>query len=106
MSYLLALRGEKKRSEELLAKVIGESAMSARATDYHHVTYEIACIYAINGNGPEAMKWLRETANRGFRSYTLFARDPFLDKIRRSTPFGQFMTEMRAEYEQLRTEFS
>ena len=106
MSYLLALRGERERSEELLAGVIGEYTTSSRATDYHHVTYEIACIYAINGNGPEAMKWLRETAKRGFRSYTLFARDPFLDKIRQSAAFGQFMTEMRAEYEQLRTEFS
>ncbi len=105
-SYLLALRGERKRSEELLARVISVSALSPHATNYHHVTYDIACIYAINGNGPEAMKWLRETAKRGFRSYTLFARDPFLDNIRQSTPFGQFMTEMRAEYEQLRTEFS
>ena len=106
MSYLLALRGEKKGSEELLAKAIDGFPMSARATNYHHVTYEIACIYAINGNGVEAMKWLRETAKRGFRSYTLFARDPFLDRIRQSTAFAQFMTEMRAEYEQLRTEFS
>jgi eukaryotic-like serine/threonine-protein kinase len=105
-SYLLALRGEKVRSEELLAKVIGESAMSPRATDYHHDSYEIACIHAINGNGPEAMKWLRETAKAGFRSHTLFARDPFLDKIRRSAQFGQFMAEMGAEYEQLRAEFS
>jgi hypothetical protein len=52
------------------------------------------------------MKWLRTTAETGFRSYTLFARDPFLNKIRQSKPFGQFMTEMNAEYEQLRTEFS
>ena len=80
--------------------------MSTRATNYHHVTYDIACIYAINGNGPEAMKWLQETAKSGFRSHTLFARDPFLDKIRRLPQFGQFMAEMRAEYEQLRTEFS
>ena len=84
-SYLLALGGERKRSEEFLAKTISESALSPRANNYHHVTYDIACIYAINGNGPEAMKWLRETAKRGFRSHTLFARDPFLDKIRRLT---------------------
>ena len=79
-SYLLALGGERKRSEEFLAKMISESALSPRANNYHHVTYDIACIYAINGNGPEAMKWLQETAKRGFRSYTLFARDPFLEQ--------------------------
>ena len=51
------------------------------------------------------MKWLLETA-KGIPFYPRFARDPFLDKIRQSTPFRQFMTEMRAEHEQLRTEFS
>ncbi len=106
MSYLLALKGEKRRSEELLDKVIRETSISTRATYYHHFTYDIACIYAINGNAQEAMKWLRTTADTGFRSYTLFARDPFLDKIRRLPQFGRFMAEMRAEYEQLRTEFS
>ena len=40
------------------------------------------------------------------RREALFARDPFLDKIRRLPQFGQFMAEMRAEYERLRTEFS
>ena len=106
MSYLLALRGERRRSEELLAKVLRETSISTRATYYHHFSYDIACIHAINGNGQEAMKWLRTTADNGFRSYTLFARDPFLDRIRRLPQFGQFMAEMRAEYEQLRTEFS
>ena len=106
MPYLLALSGEKKDSEELLAKVIRQFPISARATDYHHVTYEIACIYAINGNEPEAMKWLQATAESGLRSHTLFARDPYLDKIRRLPQFGRFMAEMKAEYEQLRTEFS
>ena len=52
------------------------------------------------------MKWLQATAENGFRSHTLFARDPFLDKIRRLPQFTQFMAEMRAEYEHLRTEFS
>jgi Tfp pilus assembly protein PilF len=105
MSYLLALEGDKKGSEELLARVIRETAISPRATFYHHFTYDIACIYAINGNGPEALKWLRTTADNGFRSHTLFARDPFLDKIRQLPQFGQFMAETGAEHEKLRTEF-
>ena len=52
------------------------------------------------------MKWLRESAEKGLRSYTLFARDPSLHKIRRLPEFRQFMGEMRAEYEQLRNEFT
>ena len=89
-----------------MAKAIRESSISTRATYYHHLTYDIACIYAINGNGQEAMKWLRTTTENGFRSHTLFARDSFLDKLRRLPQFEQFMAEMKFEYEQLRTEFS
>ena len=106
-SYLLALRGERQGSEALLRRVIDalpENA-SKRATNYHHRTYDIACVHAINGNGPEAMKWLRESADRGLRSYTLFARDPFLDNIRQLPEFEQFMSEMKAQYDQLRSEF-
>jgi hypothetical protein len=106
VAYLLGLEGEKEGSEELLVKAISKfPAPARRATNYHHFTYEIACVYAINGNGPGAMKWLRESAEKGLRSYTLFARDPFLHKIRRLPEFRRFMGEMRAEYEQLRNEF-
>ena len=106
MAYLLGLEGEKKGSEELLAKAISTfPAPARRATNYHHFTYEIACVYAINGNGHGAMKWLRESAEKGLRSYTLFARDPFLDKIRRLPEFRQFIGDMRVEHEQLRNEF-
>jgi TolB-like protein len=105
LPYLLALRGEKQESEELLAGIIRAFPISDRATDYHHVTYEIACVYAVNGNGAEAMKWLQATADSGFRSHTLFARDPYLDKLRRLPQFEQFMAKLGAEYGRLRTEF-
>lgn len=105
-SFLLALKGEKKRSEELLAKEISDIDESfRRATSYHHFTYEVACIYAINGNVPEAMKWLRDSAEKGNPSYTLLARDPFLDKIRQSPEFIEFMAELKLEYDKYRSEF-
>lgn len=105
-SYLLALKGERPGSEDLLGKFIDAiSKDSKRANNYHHRTYDIASVYAINGNAPEAMKWLRESTDRGFRSYPLFARDPFLDKIRQLPEFRQLMTEIKAEYDQLRKEF-
>ncbi len=105
-SYLLALKGEKKRSEKLIAKEISEIDDSIRrATSYHHFMYEVACIYAINGNVPEAMKWLRDSAEKGNPSYTLFARDPFLDKIRQSPEFIEFMAELKIEYDLYRSEF-
>jgi protein kinase/serine/threonine-protein kinase len=103
--YLLALQGKKAGSEELLAEIIRALPVSPRATDYHHLTYEIACIYALNGNESEAMKWLQKTADNGFRSQTLFSRDPYLDRIRQTQQFEKFMAKLAAEYGRLRTEF-
>jgi serine/threonine protein kinase len=105
-AYLLALEGKKRGSEALLNKMTRDLPISARATNYHHVTYEIACVYALNGNELEAMRWLQHSAEKGLRSYTLFARDPYLDKVRRVPTFSQFLAQMRAEYERLRNEFA
>ncbi|MGB7209675.1 MAG: hypothetical protein WBD27_13515, partial [Pyrinomonadaceae bacterium] len=105
-SFLLALKGEKKGSEKLVAKVISDiNESDRRNTAYHHLTYNIACVYAINGNVPESMKWLRDSAEKGNPSYTLFARDPFLDKIRQSPEFIEFMAELKLEYDKYRSEF-
>jgi TolB-like protein/Tfp pilus assembly protein PilF len=105
-SYLLAFKGDRKGSEEFLAKFIGSlSADRKRSNNYHHLAYDIASVYALNGNGTEAMKWLRVSAALGFRSYPLFSRDPLLDNIRQLPEFGQFLAEIKTEYDGLRKEF-
>jgi eukaryotic-like serine/threonine-protein kinase len=102
-SMLLALEGNKRASEELVPKII--AGKDRRRPDYHHTTYGVACIYAVNGNVAEAMKWLRETAATGNPSYTLFARDAFLNRIRKSQEFIEFMAELKPQYEKYRSEF-
>ena len=72
---------------------------------YHHATYNIACLYALGGKSVEAVKWLRETAARGFPSYTLFERDPYLNRIRQSPEFIRFMEEQKAQHERYKREF-
>lgn len=105
-SYLLAFKGDRKASEESLAKFIDSMPLDRkRSNNYHHLIYDIASVYALNGDGTEAMKWLRQCAALGFRSYTLFARDPLLDNIRQLPEFAQFMTEIKTEYDGLRDEF-
>lgn len=71
----------------------------------HHLTYDVARIYALGGNSKEALKWLRITVNEGFPCYTLFARDSFLDPIRKDPAFIQFMTEMKTRCDGYRREF-
>ena len=102
-SMQFAMEGRKRESEALVPAILKE--VDRLRPSYHHDTYDIVCIYAMNGNVPEAMKWLRETATKGNPSYTLFNRDPFLDKIRQSPEFVQFMAELKPQYDRYRAEF-
>jgi dTDP-4-dehydrorhamnose reductase len=72
---------------------------------YHHVTYNIASVYALAGKTNEAVKWLRTTAETGMPNYPLFARDPHLNRIRKETAFIEFMAELQPRWEGLKKEF-
>jgi tetratricopeptide (TPR) repeat protein len=102
MSQLLALQGRRKEAEALGLRLVGKAPKDKY---YHHVTYDLARIYALDGNGAEALRWLRATVEAGFPCYTLFARDPYLDRIRQDPDFVQFMAEMKNRWEGYRREF-
>jgi TolB-like protein/Flp pilus assembly protein TadD len=101
-ALLMALQG---RHREAQAAVPGIMEKVRRDKAYHHYTYDLARIYALGGKGEEALKWLRITVKEGFPCYTLFARDPFLDPIRKDPAFIQFMAEMKTRWEGYQREF-
>ena len=101
LALLLALRqvSELKRLSHQL-----EQERNNRA--YHHVTYDIACVFALAGKSDEAVKWLRTTADTGMPNYPLFARDPHLNRIRKAPAFNQFMTELKTRWTSYQGELS
>jgi hypothetical protein len=101
-ALLLALQGKHSEAQSAVPRIM-EKVRRDKA--YHHFTYDIARIYALNGKGQEALKWLRITVKEGFPCYTLFARDSFLDPIRKDPAFIQFMTEMKTQWEGYRHQF-
>nr|MBA3716206.1 protein kinase [Pyrinomonadaceae bacterium] len=103
-SILLALRGDFRAAEAEIPFLL--SKRSVKAFDYHHLTYDIACVYALAGKSDEAVKWLRETAATGFQCYPLFERDHYLNRVRQAPEFIQFMAEMKAQNERYRREFA
>jgi DNA-binding winged helix-turn-helix (wHTH) protein/TolB-like protein len=103
-ALLLALRGDHSAANAEIPDLIRE--LPAKNRTYHHATYNLACIYALSGNSADAVKWLRETASSGFPEYPLFERDRYLDPIRQSPEFVQFMSEMKLQNERLKAEFS
>ena len=103
-SYLalaIALAGDQTAAIESVP-VIVKDATKNRA--YHHVTYNVASIYALSGNAAEAVKWLRETADNGMPNYPLIARDKNLDGIRESAEFKEFIGNVRGVWERYRDE--
>ena len=103
-ALLLAARGRFPEAEAQIPVVLGRHPLKDPL--YHHAAYDIACIYALEGKSAEAVKWLRESAVSGYHLYPRYTRDAFLDPIRHSPEFTQFLGEMKAENDKYRREFS
>jgi serine/threonine protein kinase len=102
-ALLFALKGELQRAESRVPEILATIQLSDQSR--HHATYDAACIYALAGKSDEAVKWLKETAATGFPNYPLFVRDPYLDRIRKTPQFIQFMSDEKAQWEKYRQEF-
>ncbi|MEO8573626.1 MAG: protein kinase [Pyrinomonadaceae bacterium] len=102
-AILHALKGEFAAAESEIPNILAK--YPAKDPTYHHATYDIAAVYALEGKTAEALKWLRETVATGFQPYERIKRDPFLDRIRGSSEFIQFAAEMKAQNERYREEF-
>ncbi|MEP6570383.1 MAG: protein kinase [Acidobacteriota bacterium] len=103
-AILLALRGDFRAAEAEIPFLL--SKRSVKDFAYHHLTYDIACVYALAGKSDEAVKWLRETAKTGFPCYPLFERDPYLNRIRKAPEFVEFMEEIKAQFDKYKREFA
>ena len=102
LALVLALKGKPLDAEAAIPAIL-QQARNNRA--YHHITYNIASIYALAGKTNEAVKWLKETAATGFPNYPLFERDAHLNRIRQTPEFLQFMFEQKVQMEKYRKEF-
>ena len=100
---LFALKGDFDQANAELPDIMGK--IQRNSENYHHRAFDVACTYALAGNSAESVKWLREVAATGFPNYPLFAREPFLDRIRQSPEFIQFLAEQKAQWEHFEEEF-
>jgi Flp pilus assembly protein TadD len=100
---LRALKGDHKGA-------IAEAQQALELSDpgllsHHHVTYDVACIYAIAGDAKNAVKWLRVTADLGFPSYPMMQREQFFAKIRTDPEFVSFIADIEKRFIGFRSEF-
>lgn len=96
------LTGDARSAE---AAIPGFVEMGKQSRAFHHLTYNVACIYALQGKSAQAVEWLRRTVETGMPNYTLFSRDPHLDKIRMEPAFVRFMADLKPRFEKYQQEF-
>jgi tetratricopeptide (TPR) repeat protein len=102
-AVLLALRGDYAAAEALIPAILEKQ--SIKDPSYHHVTFDIASIYALEGKSSDAVKWLRKTAESGYPCYPRFEHDTYFDRIRQAPEFIQFLAEMKSDWEGYKSEF-
>lgn len=102
-ALILAAQGDFRRAEAEIPAILRHHPHKDPL--YHHVVYDIACVYAMEGKSADAVRWLRESAVSGYHLYPRYTRDAFLEPIRRSAEFVQFLAEMKAENDRYRSEF-
>jgi serine/threonine protein kinase/tetratricopeptide (TPR) repeat protein len=102
-AWLLALQGKHREAQAAVPSIV-KATQALRG--YHHVAHTIACIYALGGNAGTAVKWLRVAADSGQPNYTLCLRESFLDPVRNTPEFVEFMQQLKARWETYRRDFS
>ncbi len=84
-----------------MAEVPGIIERALHDRSYHHLTYNIARIYAAAGQPEPALKWLRATAENGFRGNPLFQRDVYLNPIRDNPAFVAWLAGVRSGWRRI-----
>lgn len=100
-ALLLALEGRSAEAEAQIPAILRDIENNR---GYHHVTYDLACIAALQGKVRPAVEWLRKTADTGMPNYTLMSRDMNLDRIRQTPEFMKFMSDLKTQWEAYRSE--
>jgi non-specific serine/threonine protein kinase len=101
-ALLRTLQGDFATLEKVVPTIV-EKGRNSRA--FHHMTYNIASAYALQGKSKPAVEWMRKTVEFGMPNYTLFSRDPHLDAIRKDPAFVQFVAELKPRWEAFQREF-
>ncbi len=73
-----------------------------QGNERHGIPYDLAEIYAIQGNKAEAYKWLQKAIDAGWRSYREAMTDPLLENLRSEDKFKQMMANVKSNVDEMR----
>jgi tetratricopeptide (TPR) repeat protein len=97
-AMLWAKMGDRKRAEADIAEAI---RVGKGFGHFHHTAYSIGAVYSVLGEMDNAQAWIENASNDGFPNYTLFEKDPALERLRAVPQFQEFLKKLRQEWEHI-----
>ena len=101
LALLRALQGRHREAQDMVPRVL-DTLQKNRA--YHHVTYDVARVFALSRRGVEAARWLEETIRWGFPNHPLFAEDRWLDPVRDAPEMKAVMADLKVQWDRYRAQ--
>ena len=101
-ALLWAVRGEKKRAEQLLRRVF-RGAKSKLHT--HHAMHMAASAYTTLGRPTEATTLLQKASVTGLPNYPTFRNDRYLKPLLNYRPYVRLLERLRKDWEAYKEEF-
>jgi len=95
-AIFFAFLGKKEVSEQKIEIAIKQGKNLGH---FHHPAYNIGVAYALMNKHPEAIRWLKLTAEEGLPCYTLFANDPYLNNLRSDSEFKSLLETLKKQWE-------
>jgi len=95
--------GQKEKAQKLLQESLDLfQARLEQGGEFSTYPYDIATIYAIQGNKEEAYKWLKKAIDAGWRDFRLGIRDPLLENLQEDKQFKQMMAQVKEMVDEMR----
>lgn len=101
LALLRALQGRHTEAQALVPQIL---RLTPKNRSYHHITYDIARVYAVAGDAERTARWLNETIQWGMPNYPMFADDRFLDGVRASPQVVAIMAGLKIQWDRYREE--
>ena len=103
LGYVLWKMGQVEEARKILTRDLRRAQKQLEeGNESPGIPFDVATIYAIQGNKAEAYRWLQKAIDAGWRDYRWALIDPKLENLRNDEKFKEMMAEMKAKVDEMR----
>ena len=103
LGYVYWKTGRQKEAQKMFARSLEvHRKQLTQGDEGSNVPYDMAAIYAIQGDKTEAYEWLQKAIDAGWRYYRSAEVDPTLENLRGDDRFKKMMADVKAKVDEMR----